>query len=125
MPRVVRGVRVPQGLSRVYDFATIDLSSIYFDVLKDRLYTCRRDSHARRSAQTAIYRLNYALVRLLAPLLTFTTEEVWEPCMRPAPDSVHMALFPEPGRTDRGIARQRRGNGRANWDRLMPVRETF
>ncbi len=61
----------------VYDFATIDLSSIYFDVLKDRLYTSAPKSHARRSAQTALYRLAFALVRLLAPILSFTTEEVW------------------------------------------------
>ncbi len=61
----------------VYDFATVQLSSVYFDISKDRLYTGVSDSHARRSAQTAIYRINYALVRLLAPLLAFTTEEVW------------------------------------------------
>ena len=61
----------------VYDFATVDLSSIYFDVLKDRLYTSATKSQARRSAQTALYRLLDALVRLLAPILSFTTEEVW------------------------------------------------
>ena len=51
----------------VYDFATVDLSAVYFDVLKDRLYTSATKSHARRSAQTALYRLLDALVRLLAP----------------------------------------------------------
>jgi isoleucyl-tRNA synthetase len=61
----------------VYDFATINLSAVYFDILKDRLYTTAPRSKARRSAQTALYRINYALVRLLAPLLSFTTEEVW------------------------------------------------
>ena len=61
----------------IYDFATVDLSAIYFDVLKDRLYTAAPKSQARRSAQTALYRLLYALVRLLAPLLSFTAEEVW------------------------------------------------
>ena len=53
----------------VYDFATVDLSTVYFDVLKDRLYTAATKSHARRSAQTALYRLAHALVRLLAPIL--------------------------------------------------------
>ena len=46
-------------------------------MLKDRLYTSAPRSKARRSAQTALYRLGYALVRLIAPLLTFTAEEVW------------------------------------------------
>ena len=55
----------------VYDFATTDLSAMYFDVAKDRLYTAGPDSIARRSAQTALYRLNLALVRLLAPILSF------------------------------------------------------
>ena len=79
----------------VYDFATVDLSAVYFDVLKDRLYTVGHESHARRSAQTALYRLLDALVRLLAPILSFTTEEVWEHMGRPG--SVHMALFPRAG----------------------------
>ncbi len=61
----------------VYDFATVDLSAIYFDVLKDRLYTSATKSQARRSAQTALYRLLDALVRLLAPIMSFTAEEVW------------------------------------------------
>ncbi|MGH9632909.1 MAG: isoleucine--tRNA ligase, partial [Bryobacteraceae bacterium] len=68
----------------VYDFATSDLSAMYFDISKDRLYTAAPRSQSRRSAQTALYRINYALVRLLAPLLTFTTEEVWSHMKRPA-----------------------------------------
>ncbi|MBK9170043.1 MAG: isoleucine--tRNA ligase [Bryobacterales bacterium] len=109
----------------VYDFATIDLSAIYFDVLKDRLYTSGARSHARRSAQTALHRLAYALTRLLAPLLAFTAEEVWGYLPKPAgaPDSVHLAEFPEPGELTAGLpplARERM----ANWDRLLEVRET-
>src|SRR6202049_2839868 len=61
----------------VYDFATTDLSAIYFDISKDRLYTAAPKSRLRRSAQTAVYRIVYALVRLIAPFLAFTTEEVW------------------------------------------------
>ncbi|HUS06017.1 MAG TPA: isoleucine--tRNA ligase [Bryobacteraceae bacterium] len=83
---------------RVYDFATTDLSAIYFDVTKDRLYTAAAGSKARRSAQTALYRISYALVRLLAPILTFTAEEVWGYIRKPAgaPESVHLAAFPTP-----------------------------
>ncbi len=82
----------------IYDFATTDLSSVYFDVLKDRLYTAAKKGKARRSGQTALYKVHYALVRLAAPLLSFTTEEVWGYTKKPAgaPDSVHLALLPEP-----------------------------
>jgi isoleucyl-tRNA synthetase len=108
----------------VYDFATIDLSSIYFDVLKDRLYTSATRSPARRSAQTAVYRLTHALVRLLAPLLAFTTEEVWGYFRRPAgaPDSVHLALLPEPSELTEGFTADHRTR-LENWDRLLPIRD--
>ncbi len=62
---------------RLKDFCIVDLSSIYFDVLKDRLYTSAPKSKARRSAQTALWRLGETLVRLLAPVTSFTSEEVW------------------------------------------------
>jgi isoleucyl-tRNA synthetase len=109
----------------IYDFATVDLSAIYFDVLKDRLYTSAARSRARRSAQTALYRLGYALVRLLAPLISFTAEEVWKHMPKPAgaPDSIHLALFPEPEELTAGIPEERRSRT-ANWDRLIAVRNT-
>ena len=108
----------------VYDFAISDLSALYFDVLKDRLYTAAPRSRARRSAQTALYRLTYALVRLLSPLLAFTTEEVWAHLRKPAggPESVHIALFPEPAELTQGLAARERKRAK-NWDRLMAVRE--
>jgi isoleucyl-tRNA synthetase len=107
----------------VYDFATVNLSAVYFDVSKDRLYTAGQDSRARRSAQTAIYRINYALVRLLAPLLVFTTEEVWSYMKNPEgeADSVHLALFPEPGELTAGIPEAARAR-QQEWTQLMDVR---
>ncbi len=107
-----------------YDFATIDLSSIYFDVLKDRLYTSAPNSHARRSAQTALYRVHYALVRLLAPLLAFTAEEVWTQTAKPAdaPPSVHMAEFPAPEELTEGLPADARPHAE-RWDKLLPVRD--
>ncbi len=109
----------------VYDFAITGLSALYFDILKDRLYTAAPRSKARRSAQTALWRLNYALVRLLEPILTFTTEEVWSNMRLPqgAPESVHLALFPEPGELSAGLTAAHRKRAK-NWDRLMEVRET-
>jgi isoleucyl-tRNA synthetase len=90
----------------VYAFATVDLSSVYFDVLKDRLYCSAANWAVRRSAQTTLYRLLDALVRLLAPIMSFTTEEVWTHMGRPA--SVHMALFPEPGDLRAGLGEEAR-----------------
>jgi isoleucyl-tRNA synthetase len=104
----------------LYDFATVDLSALYFDVLKDRLYTAATKSQARRSAQTALYRLEYALVRLVAPILTFTAEEVWTNMGQPG--SIHLELFPEAAELTEGLSDAHRKRS-ANWDRLMKVRE--
>jgi isoleucyl-tRNA synthetase len=83
---------------RLKDFCIVDLSAIYFDVLKDRLYTSAPKSLARRSAQTALWRLGEALVRLLAPVMSFTADEVWSvlPPTPNRPESVHLELFPAP-----------------------------
>jgi isoleucyl-tRNA synthetase len=104
----------------VYDFATVDLSSVYFDVLKDRLYTTAPKSHTRRSAQTVLHRLLYALVRLCAPILAFTTDEVWR--YMGLDGTVHTALFPEPTELTAGIPDEQRRRAE-NWDRLMQVRQ--
>jgi isoleucyl-tRNA synthetase len=104
----------------LYDFATVDLSAVYFDVLKDRLYTAAPKSHTRRSAQTVLYRLLYALVRLCAPILAFTTDEVWR--HMGFEGSVHTALFPEPAELTAGIPVEHRKRAE-NWDRLMEVRQ--
>ena len=82
----------------VNDFAVIDLSSFYLDVLKDRMYTFAPTSHARRSAQTALWQITETLVRLVAPILSFTADEVWEylPKVEGREVSVHLAQFPKP-----------------------------
>jgi isoleucyl-tRNA synthetase len=113
--------RVYQSL---YNFATTDLSAVYFDVIKDRLYTGAPKSRARRSAQTSLYKITHALVRLMAPLLSFTTDEVWGHLRKldGDPDSVHLTLFPEPTFPSAGITADQRREI-ANWDRLLAVRE--
>jgi isoleucyl-tRNA synthetase len=80
----------------IHDFCVVDLSAFYFDVLKDRLYTFAKFNPARRSGQTAIYRMAHALLRLLAPITVFTAEEIWKffPHRAGEPDSIHMTLFP-------------------------------
>jgi isoleucyl-tRNA synthetase len=81
----------------LYNFCTVDLSALYLDVLKDRLYTSKASSSARRSAQTAMMTLLDAMVRLLAPILSFTAEEVWLalPVWPGKAESVHLTQLPE------------------------------
>jgi isoleucyl-tRNA synthetase len=81
---------------RIMQFCVVDLSAMYFDVLKDRLYTSAPKSQQRRSAQTAIWKIGEALTRLLAPIMTFTCDEVWQylPPVAGRPESVHLAAFP-------------------------------
>jgi len=80
----------------VNHFCTVDLSAFYADIVKDRLYTCAPNSVGRRSAQTALWGICEALVRLLAPITSFTCEEVWQhlPKSESRQDSVHLASFP-------------------------------
>ena len=110
----------------LYDFATVDLSAFYFDILKDRLYTAPAGSARRRAAQTALYRIADALARAVAPLMCFTAEEVWSH-LPPSADggkreaSVHMAKFVPPQQVCEGIAEQHL-SALANWPQLIAVR---
>ena len=107
----------------LYDFATVDLSAFYFDILKDRLYTAPARSERRRAAQTALYRIADAVVRAVAPLLCFTADEVWSHL--PAPHlrepSVHLARFIPPQQLREGIP-ERHFKQLENWDRLVAIR---
>ncbi|GAA0705557.1 isoleucine--tRNA ligase [Dokdonella soli] len=67
----------PEIIARVQNFCTNEMGSLYLDITKDRLYTMPADSHGRRSAQSAMYRIVEALVRWIAPILSFTAEEIW------------------------------------------------
>ena len=110
---------------QLHDFCAVDLSSIYFDVLKDRLYTSAPNSRARRSAQTAVWRIGEALVRLLAPIMSFTAEEIWSflPKISGRPESVHLAYFPQPeDLTGKGPDDSSAGL-RADYDSLMAARD--
>ena len=82
----------------VNEFAIVDLSSFYLDVLKDRLYTFAPSSRERRSAQTVLWQISETLVRLVAPILSFTADEVWDylPPVAGREASVHLAQFPAP-----------------------------
>jgi isoleucyl-tRNA synthetase len=105
----------------LHDFCAVDLSAFYFNVLKDRLYTFAPNHRGRRSAQTAIHHITNALVRLIAPILVFTAEEVWKhlPQGASAKPSVHMSTFPKPKHFENALDEARS----KNWDLLLAVRE--
>jgi isoleucyl-tRNA synthetase len=75
-------------------FCAVELSALYFDVVKDRLYTARTDGRPRRSAQTVLYYVAQDLVRLLAPILSFTASEAWGYLPGDKAESVFLAGFP-------------------------------
>jgi isoleucyl-tRNA synthetase len=87
---------------KVHNFCVVDLGAFYLDILKDRLYTTPQGSRARRSAQTAMYHIAESMVRWLAPVLSFTADEIWRHLPGERSPSVFLEtwhLVPEPGET--------------------------
>ena len=80
----------------IYQFCIIDMSSFYFDILKDRLYTFGTDSKDRRAAQAVLYNILKTLTKLIAPVLSFTAEEIWQHVPGEKEESVFLSEFPEP-----------------------------
>src|SRR5258706_8154828 len=78
---------------KLQSFCSEDLSAFYFDILKDRLYTAAKDAKARRSAQNALYHMAQSLVRLMAPVLSFTAEEAWKYIALDQSDSVFLSTW--------------------------------
>jgi isoleucyl-tRNA synthetase len=102
--------------SAVVDFCAVDLSALYFDILKDRLYTTRADGHARRSAQTVLHEVADTLLRLLAPLMSFTAEEAYQHLPGRKAPSVFLAGMPQPAADAKDAALAER------YDKLLAVR---
>jgi len=100
----------------VHNFCAVDLSAQYLDVIKDRLYTSAADDPRRRAAQTACADILGALLRLMAPILTFTAEEAWRHAPGTRGESVHLERFPEVPLAwlDDQL--------KTEWDRLLEVR---
>ena len=109
---------------RISDFCVVELSAFYFDVLKDRLYTFAANSQARRAAQTAIWRIAEALVRLLAPIMSFTCDEVWNylPALPDRLPSVHLAQFPSASDTLGASVPVEDAKQSEDWKTLLAVR---
>jgi isoleucyl-tRNA synthetase len=104
----------------IHDYCVVDLSAFYLDVLKDRLYTKAPRNRSRRSAQTAVWKIASALVRLTAPILVFTAEEIWKYLPKQSGDapSVHIARFPAPRDFQTGLA----PSVAADWEVLVRIR---
>jgi isoleucyl-tRNA synthetase len=103
---------------KVHNFCSVDLGAFYLDIIKDRQYTTQSDSLARRSAQTALYHIVEALTRWLAPILSFTAEEIWATMPGQRGESVFLSTwyaFPTLG--DDG------GMDMTYWAQVMEVRE--
>ena len=101
----------------LHNFCAVDMSAFYLDVLKDRLYTAKASSVERRSGQTTMYRILSALVRLMAPVLSFTADEVWGYMKESAKTkSVFLADFPRPEEKYIDTALE------ARWDKILAVR---
>jgi isoleucyl-tRNA synthetase len=96
----------------LYQFCVVEMSSLYFDILKDRLYTSGKDSRERRSGQTVLHEILVALVKMFAPMLCHTAEEIWGYLPVKETESVHLAKWPEPGKVEK----------EARWDRIFKVR---
>jgi isoleucyl-tRNA synthetase len=106
-----------QAFHRLHQFCAVELSAIYLDILKDRLYISRADSPGRRSAQSTLYDLVQGLTLAMAPILSFTADEIWAYLPGSGrPESVHLASFPEtpPGFPDEELL--------AKYDFLLKVR---
>ncbi len=99
----------------LYSFCVDDLSATYFDVVKDRLYTGVEAE--RRHAQATLHEICHSLVRLFAPILAFTSEEVWRHLKKDGePGSVHITDFPEASEVEFA--------GMADWERLLVIRQS-
>ena len=109
----------PDVVARVQNFCTNELGALYLDITKDRLYTMPTDSRGRRSAQSAMYRIAEALVRWLAPILSFTAEEIWQALPGERGDSVLFETWYDGLAATQASPEQRRW-----WADLLAIRET-
>lgn len=103
---------------KLHNFCSNDLGGFYLDVIKDRQYTTQADSRARRSAQTALYHIAEALVRWIAPILSFTAEEIWENLPGERAESVFLSQWYE--HLDELDSSERMGPD--YWQQVMAVR---
>jgi len=102
----------------ILNFCVVDLSSLYLDIVKDRLYVEKKDSPRRRAAQTAIYKILVSLVKIIAPILSATAEEMWLHLKGLVEEeSVFLSEFPEEERSWENVEVER------IWERILEIRD--
>jgi isoleucyl-tRNA synthetase len=107
----------------VHNFCAVDMGSLYLDIIKDRIYTLQEDSIPRRSAQTALFHVAECLVRWLAPILSFTAEEIWRHLPGERDDSVFLSTWYELPPAFWSESEALNAMGSSYWSRVIAVRE--
>ncbi len=105
----------------IHNFCVVDMSNFYLDVLKDRLYTEKADSLSRRAAQTTIYMILDAMTRMLAPILAYTSDEIWKYMPHKAECDAECILYNDMPEV---IELSLEENFIANWDKIHELRDT-
>ncbi len=113
-----------QAFHAIHNFCVVDMSNFYLDVIKDRLYVEKADSRERRAAQTAMFIILDAMTRLLAPILAFTSDEIWQSMPHTAGDDARHVMYNDMPKT----VAERTGEAFsesfvATWDRIHEIRD--
>ena len=106
-------------VQRIHNFCVNELGGIYLDIVKDRLYTCKNDSHARKSCQTSLDYVVNVMVRLIAPILSFTAEELWQThsSLKNQEDSVFLSEYFQKGDSKTGLITD------DDWKRIFEIKD--
>ena len=113
-----------QAYHAIHNFCVVDMSNFYLDVIKDRLYTEKKDSAARRAAQTAMYIILDAMTRLVAPILAFTSDEIWQSMPHASDcDARHVVYNEMPKPTSEKYGIDVTEEFIARWDRIHAIRD--
>lgn len=104
----------------IHNFCVVDMSNFYLDIIKDRLYVNRADDKSRRGAQTVMYNVLDAIVRMLAPVLVYTTEEIWSYMAHRDSDDKRSVLYNGFLKADTSIYN---AEFEEKWDRLLSIRQ--
>ncbi|MDC0467309.1 isoleucine--tRNA ligase, partial [Gammaproteobacteria bacterium] len=106
-------------VQRIHNFCVNELGGIYLDIVKDRLYTCKNDSLARKSCQTSLDYVLNVMVRLIAPILSFTSEELWQThkSLKNQEDSVFLSLYLQESTNQSQIIKD------SDWKRIFEIKD--
>ncbi|MCH5188567.1 MAG: class I tRNA ligase family protein, partial [Oscillospiraceae bacterium] len=103
----------------IHNFCVVDMSNFYLDVIKDRLYTSKKDSKERRAAQTCMYTILDAIVRLIAPILCYTSDEIWLAMPHKAGDNPEGVIFNDMPKVEEAW---KDDELEAKWERILAVK---